>query len=245
MEPEHVGPGVRPLAGVDEGAGRVGDAGNEHEGESDPAQAAEQLRGHDERAPSHHHVGDGDGPLGRIEPDLAQHDAGDRARPDQAEHERLRPARQGQPGHRGRRPGDADEDGAVVGPPHAAPGRRRPADAMEDGADPEHGQHGEHVDGQRRLAPRVGAGRDEEGAADEPGHEGRHVDPPPQQRSPPQVVAGGPRRGPAAGVTFGRTGGVHNTRRRHRRPASPACSSWSAVSTSSRLMPSRNRIASR
>ena len=40
-----------------------------------------------------------------------------------------------------RRPGDADEDRAVVGPPHAAPGRRRPAEPVEGGAGAEHDQH--------------------------------------------------------------------------------------------------------
>ena len=178
-KPKTRGHGSGRLRRVDQRPGRVDQPSRKHQRETDPAQAAHQLRRHDDGAPAHQHVGDGDDPLRRIEEHLAQRDPGRRADPYQCEDEHLGPSPQGQPGHSGARPGDADEDRAVVRPPHAPPRRRGPAQPVKGRAGAEHGQHAGDVDRQLGRRRRIRAGGDQEGPADQPGDEGAGVEPAP------------------------------------------------------------------
>ena len=81
VEAERARPRVRPLARVDDGAGRVEDAAGGEERHRHGVELAHELRRGDEREPPEHDVAARDDGPRRVDPAEAEHDAGDRPRP--------------------------------------------------------------------------------------------------------------------------------------------------------------------
>ena len=126
----------------------------------------------DDGRPPHHHVGQGDDPLGRVEPGLSKGDADDCSAPHDAQHGDPGPAAQGDPGHGRVRPGDGDVDGRVIDPPHPASAGGGPRMPVEEGAHPEQRGDGNGIDGEDQTGAHCRGHGHQDGARHQ-GHEER------------------------------------------------------------------------
>ena len=125
------GDGVRPLRPVEDGTDGVRNTTGQDAEEAENSEAGDEGTNEEHRRPPNDHVGNGIGPLGRIDEELANHNPDDRPDPGNGQEGHEVRALKGNDANCRVGPGDTEEDGGVVRPAHALTADGPPVDEVE------------------------------------------------------------------------------------------------------------------